>query len=595
MKKRGYMAENKDESSVSKEVEAIKEVESQETSLQPTPELQLSKENKLKRFLKTRKGKVIATLLAIVVIIGVFLAIPASRYGILGNFIKKDVTVTVTDATTKKPVSQASVVVAGLEAKTDGDGKAVIGDVPVGEYTMKVSKNYYKGSEGAYVVPVLSTPGQPEVMLTATGRQVTILITNKITNAPLEDATIAVNDTAASTNANGQATLVLPADKETLQGKVEKSGYNTQDVTVQVTDQADANEFTLTPNGSVVYLSKASGTIDVMKANLDGTGTTAIVTGTGSEEDTGTQLVSTADWQYGALSARRDPSKTGQLYLVAAQTGKITTIEAGEPGSVYVQIIGWIGHSIVYTVNHNDYAAWKPKWQTLNLYNADTGKKTVIDETAGMGENYETMQRESINNVVIQQGQVLYSKTWGFGPAVAPSDDKKSILVAMRPGEAKRIIKEYAGREVAMTLNPLNPWITYARIAIGSELPKFYQYENSSLKEVQVNDTNTIFTQYPKYSFSPDGQKVFWSEPRDGKNALMVSDKDGNNKKVLDDQSDFAAFGWYGSDYLLLTKDRSELYIAPVAMTPDITPLKISSFHKADTVYPVVTYGYEEL
>lgn len=164
------MAENKDSTKVNKEIESIENTESQETDTPPTSELRLPKESKFKRFLKTRKGKVITTLLVVVVIIGVLLAIPMSRYGILGNFIKKDVTVIVTDATTKKPVSQATVAVAGLEAKTDGDGKATIGDVPVGEYVMKVSKNYYKESEGPYVVPVLSAPGQPEVMVTATGR-----------------------------------------------------------------------------------------------------------------------------------------------------------------------------------------------------------------------------------------------------------------------------------------------------------------------------------------------------------------------------------------------------------------------------------------
>ncbi|MDX2776423.1 carboxypeptidase-like regulatory domain-containing protein [Streptomyces caniscabiei] len=584
------MAEDKDKPDVDKEIEKMEKSESQDASAQPTPELQLPKENKFKRFLKTRKGKVITILLAVVVIIGVLLAIPVSRYGILGNFIKKDVTVTVTDATTKKPVSQATIMVAGLEAKTDGDGKAVIGAVPVGEYTMKVSKNYYKESEGAYVVPVLSAPGQPEVLLTATGRQVTVLITNKITNAPLEDATITVNDTAASTNANGQATLVLPADKETLQGKAEKNGYNALDVTVQVTDQASANKFSLTPNGSVVYLSKASGTIDVMKANLDGSDAKVLVEGTGNESDTATSLIASPDWKYAVLtSSRDDANQRGKLYLVNVQTGVLTLIDEGD---VDFQPTGWIDDTFVYMVARPQ-APWLPKGVILKSFSAKTHKLTILDESRSSGSDGYTMQDESIAGPILMNGLVVYGKSWAMGSAVMQPTDKKAALMSIYPdGSARKVIRDFAvNTNTFLELRRQSPKKFYLRV--GSDGKQvYYEYAGGSLKEVAISEEN-FYRAYSRYIASPSGQKQFWTEVRNGKNTLVVGDSEGNNPSVVAEQSDLSAFGWYGDDYILMTKDDRELYIAGVSDATN--PVKIADYHKPSIQYPVYRFSYGRL
>lgn len=583
------MAENKDKPDVDKEIETIEKSESQDSSTQPTPELQLPKENKLKRFLKTRKGKVIATLLAIVVIMGVLLAIPASRYGILGNFIKKDVTVTVTDATTKKPVSQATITVAGLEAKTDGDGKVVIGDVPVGEYTMKVAKNYYKESEGAYTVPVLSAPGQPEVMLTATGRQVTVLITNKITNAPLEDATITVNDTSASTNANGQATLVLPADKETLQGKAEKNGYNALDVTIQVTDQADANKFSLTPNGSVVYLSKATGTIDVMKANLDGSDAKVLVEGTGNESDIATSLIASPDWKYAVLTASRDANQRGKLYLVNVQTGALSLIDEGDAD---FQSTGWIDDTFVYMVRRPQ-EPWLPRGSVLKSFNATTNKLTVLDESRSSGSDSYTMQDESITEPVLMNGLIIYGKSWSMGSAVAQPTDKRAALVSIYPdGSARKVIKDFAvTTNTFLELRRQSPKKLYLRV--GSDGKQvYYEYAGGSLKEVSISE-ESFYRSYPRYVASPNGQKQFWTEVRNGKNVLIVGDSEGNNPVVVVEQSDSRAFGWYGDDYILMTKDDRELYVAGISDATNA--VKIADYHKPSIQYPAYQFSYGRL
>jgi len=59
---------------------------------------------KLKAFLHTKKGKVITIIAAVVLVVAILLAIPFTRYAIAGVVIKKDVTFTVLDQDSKKPV-----------------------------------------------------------------------------------------------------------------------------------------------------------------------------------------------------------------------------------------------------------------------------------------------------------------------------------------------------------------------------------------------------------------------------------------------------------------------------------------------------------
>lgn len=584
------MAENKDETSLDKDIDSLEKAESEQLSgSNEKQELQLPKEGKLKRLLGTRKGKVIATIAAILVIAGVLLAIPATRYGILGTMIKKEVTVTVTDATTSKPVSHAAVEVAGLQANTDADGKATLNDVPVGEYSMKVTKKYYKETEGPYIVPILSAPGQLEVRLTATGRQVTINVSNIITGAALADAKITVNDTSASTNDNGQAVIVLPADDETLTGKVELSGYNSKEVAIQVTDQADANKVTLTPQGNVVYLSKATGTIDVMRANLDGSDAKVLVKGTGNESDIATSIIASPDWSYAVLAASREANQRGKLYLVNVKTGALSLIDEGDAD---FQPAGWIDDTFVYMVRRLQ-EPWLSKGSILKSFNAMTGKLTVLDESRSSGSDSYTMQDESITDPILMNGLVVYGKSWSMGSAIVRPTDKKAALMSIYPdGSARKVLKDFAvNTSTFVELRRQSPKKLYLRV--GSDGKQvYYEYADGSLKEVTISEEN-FYRASPRYITSPNGQKQFWTEVRNGRNALIVGDSDGGNPTVIAEQSDFSAFGWYGNDYVLVTKEDRELYIA--AASGEMKPVKIADYHKPSFQYPLYQFSYGRL
>ena len=547
------------------------------------------KDGRFKRFIRTKKGKALLILLALLTIIGVLYAVPATRYGILGNVIKKSVHVVVMDSSTMKPVSEAEVSLGGAASKTDKKGEATLESVRVGEYNLKITKGYYKVSETSYTVPVLGDSEEQRVSLKATGRQVTMTVTNKITGAALTGASVKVSNTSALADDKGAVTIVLPADKKILDGTVSLDGYNESAVKIDVSDQSKKNQFALTPAGDVYYLSKQTGKLNVMKSKLDGTGSSVVVEGTGNENDGGSVLLAARDWNYMALSAKRsaDPKKTGQLYLVDAKSGGLKTIDEGDAD---FQLVGWSGHKFIYTVTRNDFNVWDSKIQKLKSYDADTGKLSVIDEIEAQGSSTYDYAREQIISPYILENKIVYVKN--VYRAQYGKTDVKSAIMSINPdGSRKQRVKEFdAFTNIQSRL--YEPQEVYFRVTTyDNSTPTYYEYENSTLKSISNTDAKFSEAIYPTYLVSPNGAKTFWHEPRDGKNTLLVGDKDGKDGKTLASQSDYTTYGWYGDGYVLLSKNESELYIA--SSDKEIgTPLKITNFHKPQLRYPGYGYGY---
>jgi hypothetical protein len=554
-----------------------------------TEKLQLHKDNWLKRFLRTKKGKITAIILGCVVVLGILFAVPFTRYEILGAFIKKDVKIIVVDNTTKKPVTEATIAIGGFTAKTAINGKVDIKDVPVGDYTAKVTKKHYKDDELPYSVPIFTMPEEKAVQLTATGRQVMVMVTNLITKQPLDKATLTVDGTAATTDGKGEATIVLPADKATLKGVLKRDGYNQADVEIKVTDQTDANKLTLTPGGKVYYLSKETGKINVMKANLDGTAAAVVVEATGNESDSETALLAARDWRYMVLSAKRKSDVKNQLYLIDS---KSDSLKAVDEGNVSFQLIGWSDHKFFYIVTRDDKQAWEDKHQALKSYDADTGKLSVIDEAFGTGTSYETAEYETFSAPYIIEGKVLYAKGVNHGALAGALSHKAAIFAVNVQSEQVQRIKEFNLVSYASVDARLyEPQEVYYRVVADDTLAQYFEYEGGNIKSTSNDDDKFYNTTYPTFLISPSGQKTLWHESRNGKNAIFIGDKNGLNSEELAQQSEFATYGWHSDDYILVSKDKSELYVV-AAKKPLEVPIKIANYHKATLSFAGYGYGY---
>jgi hypothetical protein len=584
---------------VAEEVPAVTEGTTEtETSVgteapEQTPVDVSPKQNVLRRIVaKMKANKKLSIPLGIVVLLLLLLAVPPTRYLLLGTFLKQDFKVFVLDETTKKPVTNATVTLAGISVKTNNTGHAVV-HVAVGKKSLVAEKKYYSKTSTSAVVPILKQKNEFRVFVKATGRQVPITVVNRITGNPVANALIRAADTEARTNSKGEATLVLPPNKSTVETTVSAGGFNNSKVTTTVTeDVSDKNAFQLTPTGKLYFLSKLSGKIDVVKTDLDGANRQTVLAGTGNEVGNDTVLLASRDWKYLAFKSKRD-SNLAKLYLIDTSNDKLTTIDEG---NATFSPVGWYGSQFVYSVYRNGVQSWQPNAQALKSFDAASAKLTVIDQTAGEGSSQYDYGYSSFSSVYILENEVVYTKNW-YASANFPNhlDGKSASLISVHPdGSNKKTIKDYpvpVGTQYSyyVGVSAYEPQALYVQVPSVSG-SSYFEYEGGKLTaKSDMNDQKYYNEPYPTYLLSPSGKHTFWSEQRDGKNTLFVGDPNAGNPQQVAALSDYVPYGWYSDDYLLVSKNSSELSILAVSGGK---VQKVTDYHKPAADFRGYGYGY---
>ncbi len=529
--------------------------------------------------------------LTILAIILLTLLIPQTRYTLPGLFYKKDFSVAVLDAETNKPVSGATVSVGSVSAETGGDGKAKL-HLSVGSHNLTVTKKYYADEALKVTVPLLSQKSVPDVSFDATGRQVNITVTNLINHKPVANAEIKIADATSKTDASGNAQAVVPETTKQAKAIVSAQGYNNNEVTVEATaGEVKQNDLKLTPAGKIYFLSKLSGKIDVVKSDLDGKNRKTVLPGSGDEQDSNTVLLASRDWKHLALLSRLEGGNP-KLFLINTDTDKIFHIDEGD---ATFTPIGWDDNNFLYQVERHKVKDWQSGKFSIKSFNADTRQITPIDSTAGVGKSEDHYAHESYDyagsGFYIVDHYLIYDKTWDY------SYDDPSYLTG-KHNSLHKIGVSGSGHQTMLSYSVdkyLNSFLYKPRVIYYKEpvSGKYYVYQNGNLQQSQsiaksyerYEETYNSYT----YLLSPDGQKTFWYEQRDGKNSLLLGDIDANNPVAVGRDEKLTPYGWYSDDYLILTKDASELYVMPKeGMSDSVKPVKITDYHKPSRSF----YGY---
>jgi len=572
---------------------ASKQDSDESTSSDPAVVIQSGRPHRLRHWFATHK-KVVIPVAALVVVLGVLAGVPVTRYAIAGTVIKQDFRVLVVDSQTGKPVSSASVTLKGKTAHTDNKGVATV-KVPVGTTTLAIQKNYYKATNQSVLVP-LKKPSPLRVAFVATGRQVPVTVVNKISGKALANATISADNTQAITDKNGEATIVLPAGKTEVKGSVTATNYNKQAITIKITGSKDtSNTFQAVPAGKIYFLSNASGTVDVVKADLDGQGRQVVLKGTGKEDSANTVLLAAQNWKYLTLLSKRDGGASAKLFLIDTANDSLTTMDEGDADFTP---IGWSGNTFIYRIARHNKQDWDTKGEALKSFEAGTKKLVTLDETVSGGTGYDSYFHESYSNIFILDNEVVYGKNSWASASQDPGSHPATLNTVRPDGSAKKVVKSWVPGSgntyyAPVVLQPYEPNGLY--VANGNQdSDVLYEYENGQLKPVDGKKANDIWTsQYFTYLFSPSNKQTFWSEPRDGKNTLFVGDASANNKKQIASLSEYQTYGWYSDDYLLLSKKDSELYVMPAAGLADSKqPIKVTDYYKPNFSAPGYGKGY---
>lgn len=523
------------------------------------------------------------------VLLVLLLGVPVTRYKILGLVIKKSVSLTVIDSKTSSPVSNAEVKLAGDTAKTDAYGRVKL-HTSVGDQSLIIKKQYYQDFESKYFVGFKSS-GDTQIKLSATGRLVPITVLNKISGKPLSGVEIKILNTTAKTNAKGLATIALPTSKTTNPATLIANGYNTLKATVEVTDKVvKANTLSLTPAGHIYFLSNLSGKIDVVKSNLDGSDRKTVLAGTGSEEKNSTSLLASRDWRFLVLKSKRDTAQAA-LYLIDTSTDKVTLFDSGDAS---FDLIGWYGHNFMYDIVRNNVNYWQSSRQIIKAYDADNLQLNLLDQTQAEG-NASSYAYQNFYSFYIVNGALVYVSQWytytGGGSGYDTTGKSDNVRAVQPNGQNK---KDYQSIPTAndsyILANLYEPNAVYYEVHTNDNKTTYYVFENQAVKTTNL-EPGAFNQSYPTFLISPSGKSTFWTELRDGKNTLFTGDENAESKKQIATLSDYSPYGWYSDNYVLVSKNSSELYVLPASgLGTTQQPLKVTDYYKP--IQNFIGYGY---
>lgn len=541
--------------------------------------------NKLGNFFHSKKALAVAA-----VILLILFGLPLTRYRILGLVVKKSVSITVLDSKTATPVSSAEVQLAGGVVKTDANGRAKV-HARLGKHDLVVSKRYYQDLKESYFVGFKSTASS--VKLVATGRLVPVTVINEVTGQPISNAQVQVAGTAAKTNAKGLATIALPTKSDSVAGKLSLKGFNTADINVKVTDNVvKSNTFELTPAGQIYFLSNAAGKLDVVKTNLDGSGRKTVFEGSGREDLRTTSLLASRDWRFLVLKSRHDGDRAS-LYLIDTSNDKVTQFDTSDSDFT---LVGWYDHDFIYSLTRNDLQAYQAGRQAIKAYDADHQQLNQLDQNQAEGDG-NGYAFQNFYGFYILDGVVAYTTEWdrqGVNSGSIDLTGKNDTIRGVAPnGQNKKDYQSFASANTNFIQSVIyQPQNVYYAVYDNNSKQTYYVFDNQSVKTAAITQ-DAIDQTYPTFLLSPSGKQTFWTELRDGKNTLFTGDVNAQNKKQFAALSDYTPYGWYSDNYVLVSKNSSELYItAPGGLASGKQPVKITDYYKPAQNYSGYGYGY---
>lgn len=530
-----------------------------------------------------------AWLVAIAILLAAVFALPMTRYKILGLVVKESVTITVLDSKSQSPISNAQVTLAGHSAKTDAYGHVKI-SAGLGQRALSIQKLYYQDLETNYFVGLKVK--NPSYRLAATGRLVPISVVNHITGQPISGAVITSQKTTAKTNSKGLAEIALPTKAASYSGRLTARGYLSTDINITVTDKlVKTNKFDLSPSGQIYFLSNRSGVLDVVKSNLDGSGRQTVLAGTGHEDAHATSLLASRDWRFLILKAHREGAQAA-LYMIDTSNDKVTQFDS----KADFTLIGWYGHRFMYESQKLNPSYWQPGTLAIKSYEAERQQLSLLDQNQAEGAsgNY---AYQIFSNFYILDNLLLYNTYWnGYTGTLTPYNltGKNDTVRGIQPdGQAKKDYKTLSSTNNNFIQASLYaPGSVYFAVYDKTTKISYYEFEAGSVKSANI-DQATFDKSYPTFLVSPSGRATLWSELRDGKNTMFIGDASASNKKEIASLSEYAPYGWFADDYILLSKNNSELYIAPASQISRAhPPVKITDYYKPAQNFSGYGYGY---
>ncbi len=419
-------------------------------------------------------------------------------------------TVTVTDKRTNKPVAGATVIINGKKQVTDASGKAVVTSLTSGEFTLSIDSDNYKPLQQSLTLkrgdnPVMVALETKVEFFNASGT-----VKNAISEEVVGGVTVTTKSGPVSTDGEGKFQL---ADVQTgdLEITLEKSGFEKKTAKVTLVKDEPVN-LTLYPSGRVVFVSnRDAGKRGLYSSNYDGSDIKQIVKRSEDTED------------YGVIAS---PDGNKLLFLSTREKRRITSDTQYEPslylvntnGDNLIQLSKGFRIRDVSWSNSNKYVSWlagageKEYNNNLYIYTLDSKQTTKLNDNGSANES-------SFNHK---------------GTAIAWEQDSGSGDPNAGVGLFYRDLSKKDNKQIG----DKNPYA----VAFSDDDSKiqYTYYDNGSPRSQQYTIANQKYEDYTPAPgtksdkvTSPDGRHYAYTQTRDGKTDVFVSNSDGNNEKRL--------------------------------------------------------------
>jgi len=558
-------------SSDDKAVKEIELKESDESLLQDTSAPIKSIKKSKFDWIKS-KPFIIST--SVILLLMVLISIPATRYSILGIFIKEKYSLNVLDSQTGNPVIGADVVIKNHHYTTDSRG-SVSASLSVGNRNISISKKYYATLNNKILVP-FSQKNPQVIKLTATGRMVSIKVVNKITKNAVANILITADGASSKTDSSGNANIVLSASNQTAKGIISGQGYTNQNVTINI---VASNTYQIVPSGYIYYLSNSSGTVDVVKSSLDGLNHSTVLTGVSSMGIYDTSLYPSSDWSYVALVANRNNQKP--CLTIIKSSNDIPTIVDQTNGNYIVY--GWDSNdTLIYSVQNTNLPSGTNGEYTLKSYNPSSNSVSTIDSSSSASNNGVTVG-EFFNAVtMLPNNTLIYGKSWA-GNINGFSGLQINIISVNNNGTGKKTLQQFDQSQYSQAINSHYSGANKVLLWLyqnNTNSASYFQYTDGKLNPIANNNplVSGIYNYPLSYPVSADGTKVAYSSNVNGHNAIYVANADGSSPKQLALLGNsYNTYSWFNNDYIIINNNNNEFLIMPTnGTTTQSNLIKIS-------------------
>jgi len=561
--------------------EAPPEPESKETTESHDDALELL-QAKIVHWFRHDRGWFIATV--IVAIVAILAGLTwFTRYSPIGLFMKKDLYVYLSEPNINQTTVGGNLILdgnggaynssGGRQASGRLTGVIKLTNVPVGRHNLTIVSSFRKPIQTHITVTVgLHKRQNVGIMLPLSGHGAVLSIINSITQKPVPNPTVKYNGQALPVVAN--SVVYIYADSKTNDANITVSapGYTIR--TAKIALHGDsysynpeaAQNFNLAPAGKLYYISKATGQLNVMKSNLDGSDAQVALAATGNEQVGQMALSQSPDGKYVALVAKRNADDAQpQLYMISAADDKLASADTG---NAVFTIQGWLGDSLIYTVERKDVALGQANHYKLKSYNASSGALTTLDQSSAATNSTNTAGGyEYYTNVWIAKNQVIYLKNWTSTTGYVASQDvvggqQDTLNIVGANGSGHQTVASYPGGDNVAVVQ-YAPASFYIQDNANPEA--FYNYTiGDSPKPIALND-DQFYGAGGLFIPSSDGNLLITTDSRDGNSILLTEDISGKQHIVNNNTGNNLPFGWYTDQYILTSLNGSEMGIFSVS------------------------------